>query len=55
MKLYSLGVPHNHDLETSAGGHSFDYYASMAPRAISFIADALEQEYVRLPVVDSDS
>ena len=55
MKLYSLGVPHSHDLETSAGGHSFDYYASMAPRAISFIADALEQEYVRLPVVDSDS
>ena len=55
MKLYSLGVPHDRDLETSAGGHSFEYYASMAPRAISFIVDALEQERVRLPVVDSDS
>ena len=26
MKLYSLGVPHVCDLETTGGGHGFDYY-----------------------------
>lgn len=55
MKLYSLGVPHEYDLETSAGGHGFEFYNAMAPRAVSFIVDALEQEHVRLPVVETDS
>ncbi|MGC3969431.1 MAG: hypothetical protein QM775_19350 [Pirellulales bacterium] len=32
MKLYSLGIPHEHDLETSHGGHSWEYYNFMAPR-----------------------
>jgi hypothetical protein len=37
MKLYSLGVPHECDLETS-GVHGFEYYSLMAERAVGFIA-----------------
>jgi S-formylglutathione hydrolase FrmB len=48
MKLYSLGVPHECDLETSGGGHSFDYYNRMAARAVNFIAERLDQERRRL-------
>jgi S-formylglutathione hydrolase FrmB len=48
MKLASIGVPHECDLTTIAGGHSYDYYNTMAPRAIGFIAAALEQERMRL-------
>ncbi|MBI2478451.1 MAG: esterase [Planctomycetia bacterium] len=48
MKLYSLGVPHECDLETSGGGHGFDYYNIMAERAVSFIAERLDQERRRL-------
>ncbi len=48
MKLYSLGVPHVCDMETSGGGHSFDYYGKMAPRAIDFIVERLEQERRRV-------
>ena len=44
MKLYSLGVPHVCNLDTTGGGHGFDYYNRMAPQAIRFIADRLEQE-----------
>lgn len=49
MKLWSLGVPFECDLESSAGGHSFEYASHMAPRAVGFIATSLEQ--VRLRVV----
>jgi S-formylglutathione hydrolase FrmB len=48
MKLYSLGVPHECDLETSGGGHGFDYYNRMAERAITFLAERLDQERRRL-------
>ncbi len=48
MKLYSLGVPHECDLETSGGGHGFEYYNLMAERAVSFIAERLDQERRRL-------
>lgn len=48
MKLWSLGVPHEFDLETRAGGHSFDYYNHMAPTAIGFIVERLEKERKRL-------
>lgn len=48
MKLYSLGVPHECDLETSGGGHGFDYYNLMAERAVKFLADGLDQERRRL-------
>ncbi len=48
MKLNALGVPHECDLETSAGGHSFEYFNHMAPRAMGFIADRLERERLRV-------
>ena len=48
MKLWSLGVPHEYDLETSAGGHGFDYYNHMAPKAIEFLVNRLEQERLRI-------
>jgi S-formylglutathione hydrolase FrmB len=48
MKLWSLGVPFEYDLETSAGGHSFEYASHMALRAIEFIAKSLEQERLRV-------
>lgn len=47
MKLASLGIPHEHDLETSDGGHSWDYYNRMAPPALAFVAQRLEQERLR--------
>jgi pimeloyl-ACP methyl ester carboxylesterase len=48
MKLSSLGVPFECDLETEAGGHSFEYASHMAPRAIGFIFQRLEQERRRV-------
>jgi S-formylglutathione hydrolase len=48
MKLYSLGVPHECDLETTGGGHGFDYYNLMAEKAVTFIAVRLDQERRRL-------
>ena len=44
MKLWSLGVPFECDLETQAGGHSFTYASHMAPRVIGFLVARLEQE-----------
>ena len=51
MKLYSLGVPHECDLETEGGGHGFGYYNVMAERAVQFLVDGLTSEARRLPVV----
>lgn len=48
MKLYSLGVPHQCHFETEAGGHGFDYYNAMAETAISFLAEKLEAERLRV-------
>ena len=48
MKLSALGIPHEYDLETSAGGHGFAYYAAMADTAIGFIADRLDHERRRV-------
>jgi pimeloyl-ACP methyl ester carboxylesterase len=48
MKLYSLGVPYEADLETTGGGHSWEYYEHMADPAIRFIADRLERERLRV-------
>jgi S-formylglutathione hydrolase FrmB len=44
MKLWSLGVPFECDLETQAGGHSFAYASHMAPRVVGFLAERLDQE-----------
>jgi len=48
MKLYSLGVPHECDLETSAGGHTWEYVEHMAERVVGFVAERLEQERLRV-------
>lgn len=48
MKLSSLGVPYECDLETSAGGHSMEYACHMAERAVGFLAERLEQERLRV-------
>lgn len=48
MKLYSLGVPHEFDLETSVDGHTWNYFEAMAPRVVGFIAERLEQERRRV-------
>jgi S-formylglutathione hydrolase FrmB len=48
MKLASLGVPFECDLETEAGGHSFQYACHMSERAVGFIAARLEQERRRV-------
>lgn len=48
MKLASLGVPFECDLETVAGGHSFKYACHMAERAVGFIAARLDQERRRV-------
>lgn len=41
MKLSSSGIMHERDLETSAGGHSWDYFNHMAPAAFEHIANGL--------------
>jgi S-formylglutathione hydrolase FrmB len=48
MKLTALGIPHECDLETTAGGHGIDYYNAMAPRAVAFLAERLEKERRRV-------
>ncbi|MDB4614472.1 alpha/beta hydrolase-fold protein [bacterium] len=41
-KLYSSGIPYEHDFETSNGGHSWDYFEHIAPKVFDFIARSLE-------------
>ncbi len=48
MKLNALGIPHEHDLETTSGGHGFEYYNRMAPRAMQFVVERLERERLRV-------
>lgn len=50
MKLASLGVPFQCDLETSGGGHGFEYYNRMAEQSIGFLVDRLERERLGLPI-----
>jgi S-formylglutathione hydrolase len=47
-KLAALGVPHEVDLTTRAGGHSWDYFNHTAGRAVRFVNAGLEQEGRRL-------
>jgi S-formylglutathione hydrolase len=47
-KLGALGVPHQVDLETQAGGHSWAYFDTMAERVIRFLAAGLDHESRRL-------
>jgi S-formylglutathione hydrolase FrmB len=48
MKLSSLGVPFDCDLESTHGGHGFPYYSAMAPRAVQFLVRGLERERLRV-------
>lgn len=48
MKLSALGIPHEVDLDTSGGGHGFEYYNRMAEKAVGFIAARLESERLRV-------
>ena len=48
MKLASLGIPFECDVETEAGGHGFTYYNRMAERAIGYLVEHLEAERRRL-------
>jgi S-formylglutathione hydrolase FrmB len=48
MKLSSLGIPHECDLETSGGGHGFEYYNLMAEKAIGFVVAGLQREVSRI-------
>jgi pimeloyl-ACP methyl ester carboxylesterase len=50
-KLYSTGIPFERDFEIRHGGHSWDYFNHVAPRAMQFIVDRLAQEGRRLPTV----
>src|SRR5262249_13823209 len=43
-KLAALGVAHDCDLTTRAGGHSWAYFNHMAGRAVRFAVAGLEQE-----------
>ncbi len=48
MKLSSLGIPFECDLDTSAGGHGFPYYNHMAPHVVRFLVNALNSERLRV-------
>jgi S-formylglutathione hydrolase len=47
-KLSALGIPHEADLTTEAGGHSWDYFNRLAERAERFVHAGLEAESRRL-------
>jgi S-formylglutathione hydrolase len=47
-KLAALGVAHEFDLTTRAGGHSWSYFNHMAGRVVHFLKHGLEQESRRL-------
>jgi esterase/lipase superfamily enzyme len=47
-KLSALGVPHECDLTTRAGGHSWEYFNHMAERVERFVFAGLEQQSRRL-------
>jgi S-formylglutathione hydrolase len=47
-KLSALGIPHTIDLTTQAGGHSWQYFDTMAEPTLRFLRDGLEKESKRL-------
>ena len=48
MKLASIGVPHQCDLDTTGGGHGLPYYDLMAPHAVAFLHERLQRERLRI-------
>jgi len=49
MKLGALGIPYQCDLETTGGGHGFEYYGRMVSTAVDFLVARLESERLRVP------
>jgi len=47
-KMNALGVPHEIDFTTRAGGHSWEYFNHMADRVVRFLYAGLDQESRRL-------
>lgn len=47
-KLTALGIPHACDLATTRGGHTWDYFDTMAQRAITSLFEGLTQHSRRL-------
>jgi S-formylglutathione hydrolase len=47
-KLTALGIPHEIDFQTRAGGHAWKYVEHMANRVVQFLVTGLEQESRRL-------
>jgi len=47
-KLNALGVEHTMDLDTEAGGHSWNYFNHMAGPAVRFVYDSLDKLSRRL-------
>lgn len=47
-KMTALGVPHEIDCTTRAGGHSWEYFNHMAARVVGFLENGLRQEARRL-------
>lgn len=47
-KLSALGIAHQCDLTTRAGGHNWEYYNAIGDRVFQFLRDGLEQESRRL-------
>lgn len=48
MKLSSSGILHERDLDTRAGGHTWDYFNTMAPKAFEHVVSGLAA-YERQP------
>jgi pimeloyl-ACP methyl ester carboxylesterase len=47
-KLQAYGLPHQADLTTTAGGHTWDYFEAMTPVMFRFVAEAFQRESRRL-------
>jgi S-formylglutathione hydrolase FrmB len=47
-KLSAIGIPHECDLTTRAGGHTWDYYNAVADRVVRFLHNGLDQQSRRL-------
>ena len=47
-KLAALGVPHEYDFRTSAGGHTWDYFNHMAEPTLQFVQAGLGEQSRRL-------
>jgi S-formylglutathione hydrolase FrmB len=46
-KLSSSGIPFDGDIETSHGGHTWEYFNHMADQVVPWLADALKHESLR--------